>query len=62
MFLKGGKNLSVQASLKKCESSFTNTFFDPGVGLGVEEDKALPQRNTNWVLMRSSASVSEEPM
>ena len=26
------------------------------------EHQASPQRNTNWVLMRSTASVSEEPI
>lgn len=49
-------------SFKRCEGCFTNIFFDPGVGMGAAVHQAVPQRNTNWVLMRSTASVSEEPI
>lgn len=51
---------STSCSLKRCKGCFINRFFDPVVETGAAEHQALPQKSTNWVLMRSTASVSEE--
>ena len=53
---------STSNGFERCEGCFTNNFFDPGVGMCAVEHQALPQRTANWVLMRSSASVSEKPI